>query len=157
MSAAALAGLPLPSLLEALAAVPDARQRRGRRYAQASLLTLAVCAMLCGARSLDAIAQWGHAREGGALAAASGFEWGRSPSVATLFRTFRDLDVDAFEQALANWLGQDAPPSEVLAIDGKTLRGIHGEHVPGVHLVAAFAHGRGAVRAEKGAPAASMN
>lgn len=29
---------------------------------------------------------------------------------------------------------------EALAIDGKTLRGIHGEEVPGVHLVAAFAH-----------------
>src|SRR5579883_2449240 len=137
MSAAALAGVSVPSLLEALAAVPDPRQRRGRRYAQASLLTLAVCAMLCGARSLYAIAQWGHEREGGAVAAALGFEWGRSPSVATLFRTFRDLDVAAFEQALAAWLRVDAPPREALAIDGKTLRGIHGEAVPGVHLVAA--------------------
>ncbi len=157
MSAAALAGVSVPSLLEALAAVPDPRQRRGRRYAQASLLTLAVCAMLCGARSLYAIAQWGHEREGGAVAAALGFEWGRSPSVATLFRTFRDLDVAAFEQALAAWLRVDAPPREALAIDGKTLRGIHGEAVPGVHLVAASAHGRGAGRGEKGAKAANMN
>lgn len=157
MSAAALVGVPIPSLLEALQAVPDPRHRRGRRYAQASLLTLGVCAMLCGARSLYAIAQWGREREGGAVAAALGFEWGRSPSVATLFRTFRDLDAAAFERVLAGWLRLDAPPAEVLAIDGKTLRGIHGERVPGVHLVAAYAQGRGVVRGEKGAAVASMN
>lgn len=115
-----------------------------------SLLTLAVCAMLCGARSLYAIAQWGHERESGALAAALGFEWGRSPSVAMLFRTFRDLDVAAFERVLAAWLSVDAPPAEALALDGKTLRGIHREAVPGVHLVAAYAHSRGAVSGEKG-------
>jgi hypothetical protein len=157
MSAAALAGMPIPSLLAALGAVPDPRQRRGRRYDQASLLTLAVCAMLCGARSLYAIAQWGHEREGGALVSALGFECGRSPSVATLFRTFRDLDVVAFERELAAWLAADAPRAEVLALDGKTLRGIHGEEVPGVNLVAAYAHGCGAVRAEKGAASGSMN
>jgi len=158
MGATALAGLPMPSLLAALRAVPDPRKRRGRRYEQASLLTLAVCAMLCGARSLFAIAQWGHEREGGALAAALGFEWGRSPSVATVFRTFRDLDVAAFEAALAAWLGrQGIPAQEVVALDGKSLRGIHGEAVPGVHLVAAYAVGVGAVRGEKGAAAARRN
>lgn len=26
----------------------------------------------------------------------------------------------------------------MLAVDGKTLRGIHGEQVPGVHLVAVY-------------------
>ena len=29
---------------------------------------------------------------------------------------------------------------EAVAVDGKTLRGIHGEQLPGVHLVAAYAH-----------------
>ena len=28
-----------------------------------------------------------------------------------------------------------------MAIDGKSLRGIHGDELPGVHLVALFAHG----------------
>lgn len=60
MAVAALAGLPIPSLR----AVPDPRHRRGRRYDQAAVLPLAVCAMLCGARSLYAIAQWGREREG---------------------------------------------------------------------------------------------
>jgi len=153
-----LAGLPVPSLLEALRAVPDPRHRRGQRYGQASMLALAVCAMLCDAHSLYAIAQWGHERASGAVAAALGFECGRTPSVATLFRTFRDLDVTAFEQVLADWFAaQERPQREALALDGKTLRGIHGEAVPGVHLVAAYAQGRGVVCAQKGALSRSMN
>ena len=158
MAAAILAKLPLPSLLEALAAVPDPRQRRGRRYGQASILALAVCAMLCDARSLYAIAQWGREREGGAIASALGFECGRTPSVATLFRSFRDLDVVAFERVLASWFAaQGLPASEVLALDGKTLRGIHGEAVAGVHIVAAYVHGDGCVRGQKGGPPNSTN
>ena len=36
-----------------------------------------------------------------------------------------------------------------MAIDGKTLRGIHGEQVPGVHLLAAYAHATGIVVAQQ--------
>ena len=32
-----------------------------------------------------------------------------------------------------------------MAIDGKALRGIHGDQLPGVHLVAAYAHQAGIV------------
>jgi hypothetical protein len=49
---AVVAGERIPSLLAALASVPDRRGRRGRRYTAAARLTFAVCAMLCGARSL---------------------------------------------------------------------------------------------------------
>ena len=34
---------------------------------------------------------------------------------------------------------------EAVAIDGKALRGIHGDQLPGVHLVAAYAHQAGIV------------
>jgi hypothetical protein len=54
---------------------------------------------------------------------------------------FRQLDQKAFEQVLGQWFAaQGLQTDEALAIDGQTLRGIHGEEVPGVHLVAAFAH-----------------
>ena len=49
-----------PSLLAAFARVPDVRSRHGRRYPLSALLTLATAAMLAGARSLYAIAQWGR-------------------------------------------------------------------------------------------------
>lgn len=148
----------VPSLLAALAGVPDPRARRGRRYSAATILTFAVCAMLCGARSLYAIAQWGRDYGSAEVRSALGIDRASTPSVATLFRLFRDLDRDAFEAALAAWVrAQGLPAGEAVALDGKQLRGIHGEQVPGVHLVAAYAHRSGQVLGQKGAPAASTN
>jgi hypothetical protein len=139
-------------LLEALTSVPDPRKRRGRRYSTATILTLAVCAMVCGARSLYAIAQWGREQSSKEVRAALGITRASTPSVATLFRLFRDLDRDAFEQVLGAWVrAQGLPPGTAVALDGKHLRGIHGEQMPGVHLVAAYAHRVGAVLDQKGA------
>lgn len=136
-------------LLEALAGIPDPRSAHGRRHPLSAILALAVCAMLCGARSLYAIAQWG--REHPELAETLGFRRTKAPCVATLHHLFRRLDVTAFEAALSGW-AQDAlgDGNEAIAIDGKCLRGIHGEELPGVHLVAAYAQGAGLVLAQKG-------
>lgn len=74
--------------------------------------------------------------------------------MATLHRVFRRLDRQAFEAHLGTWSQeQGLAPGEALALDGKALRGIHGEEIPGVHLVAAYAHRTGVVvgqRATKG-------
>ncbi len=141
----------IPSLLAALAQVPDQRHFRGRRYSQAAMLTFAVCAMLCGSLSLYAIAQWGREHDAAAIRAALGIRRSTTPSVATLFRLFRDLDIAAFEATLIGWLlAEGLSATDAIALDGKTLRGIHGETVPGVHLVAAYAHERGCVLVQKG-------
>ena len=47
-----------PGLLDALSQVPDPRDPRGVRYAFTSVLAVAVCATLAGARSFSAIAEW---------------------------------------------------------------------------------------------------
>lgn len=71
--------------------------------------------------------------------------------MATLHRVFKALDRAAFEAALTRWLvAQGLPPAEAIAIDGTTLRGIHGEELPGVHLVAAYAQRAGRVLAQAG-------
>src|SRR5690349_5745166 len=119
-----------PSLLRALAQVPDPRSRHGRRHPLPAVLALATVAMLCGARSLYAIAQWGR-EQPEAVVRALGFTRGRTPGVATLHRVFKALDVGVFETVLARWAQAAAVSSrgEAIVIDGKALRGIHGEQL----------------------------
>jgi hypothetical protein len=143
---------PRESLLEALRRVPDPRFRRGRRYELASVLALAVCAMACGARSLYAMAQWGREHRE-PVCEALGIARLTTPDSATLHRIFRRLDVRAFEQVLSEWLcARGLRAGEAVAVDGKTLRGIHGEQLPGVHLVEAFTHQSGIVLTQEAAP-----
>jgi hypothetical protein len=140
------------TLREALDQVPDTRSRFGRRHSLGAILALAVCAMLCGAKSLYAISQWGR-DQGTPVAQALGFTRHQSPSVATLHRVFRSLDQAAFEKVLGQWLQeQGLLQGEALAIDGKRLRGIHGEEIPGVHLVAAYAQQSGLVVGQQAVP-----
>jgi DDE_Tnp_1-associated len=55
---AALAPDQRPSLLDHLAQLADPRHRRGRRHGLGTVLAVAVCAVLAGARSLAAIGEW---------------------------------------------------------------------------------------------------
>lgn len=159
MSAAA----PAASLYETFATVPDPRSRFGRSYTLASLLTLAATAMLCGCRSLYAIAQWG--RDYNRLAPLLGFtraakdgEGYRTPCVSELHTVFAALDVAAFEAALTRWVlaqGVGDLDERVVAIDGKTLRGSQGHRLPGVHLLAAYCRDVEAVLAQLAVPGAT--
>jgi hypothetical protein len=128
-------------LRAALQTLPDVRRGQGKVHALDGMLALGVCALLCGCRSLYAISQWGRECEP-EIRVALGLRAERGPSVATLHRAFRRLDHVVFERALGQWFAAHTPglaSEEALAIDGKTLRGIHGEEIPGVHLVAAYA------------------
>lgn len=147
----ALPAAPAGSLAEALAAVPDGRHPFGWRRGRAPLplvavLQVSVAALLCGAQSLAAIAQWSRERleDAPELLLALGLPEGRTPSVATLHRLFKTLDVVAFEHALGAWLRQTSVRRSVaLAVDGKTLHGAASTRragVPGAHLVAAYVH-----------------
>ena len=125
-------------LRKALDGVPDHRSSQGRRHPLGAILSLAVCAMRCGARSLYAIAQWGRDQgisTGQLLGFRPGKTPGEEPCVATFHRVFKrvfkDLDVDRFEAVLGEWLSNsEVEPGEALSLDGKTLRGIHGETIP---------------------------
>lgn len=138
------------TLAVALSRVPDPRSAHGRRYALGPVLAFAVCGLLCGARSLYAIAQWGRDQDASVIAP---FGFGRlsTPCVATLHLLFKRLDREAFEAVLGQWFqAQGLAADEAIAIDGKSLRGIHGEAIAGVHLVAAYAHHAGIVLGQAG-------
>ncbi|HEY1378561.1 MAG TPA: ISAs1 family transposase [Gemmataceae bacterium] len=140
------------SLYTALTAVFDGRRRRGRLYPLPPLLTLTVVAMLCGCRTLTAVAQWGRdynpwlALLGFRKRTADGTRY-RSPCVGELSTVFARLDVAAFEGVLAAWL-QAGGAGGVIAIDGKRLCGSRRGAVPGVHLVAAYDADRRGVLAQ---------
>ena len=129
-------------LIEVLAEIPDGRSRRGKRYPLVAILALACSAMLCGARSYTAIAEWGR-NYGARLTQALGFTR-QSPCAATLYRVLRQVDRAVFEAALGTWAaglleGVPVPPetAEGIAVDGQTLRGSRKQGAPGVHLLSA--------------------
>ena len=128
------------SLQERFKAVADPPQASGRRHPLAAILTLTVVAMLGGARSLEAIVQFARDR-GPRFTRLLGFTRDRAPCKATLSYVFRALEGPVIESVIADWL-QDARDVEVeaIALDGKTLRGSREGELPGMHLLAAYAH-----------------
>ena len=99
------------TLREALDLVSDFRSSQGQRHSLGAILALATCAMLCGARSLYAIAQWGR-DQGGATAQLLGFSQEKTPCVATLHRVFKGLDVSAYASRAGAVLAQVAAPGK---------------------------------------------
>jgi hypothetical protein len=62
---------------------------------------------------------------------------------------FERLDVTAFEAELSAWAAEALDrEEEQVVIDGKALRGIHGEELPGVRLVSVYAPVAGLVLAQ---------
>jgi len=134
-------------LLPVLAAVPDPRARRGLRHRLAVILSLAVCAVLAGARSFTAIAEWAADADQATLDVLG--ITGVVPCESTFRRTLQNLDADALDDAVGAWAQQRTAPApggrRVVAVDGKTLRGSGVADGPGRHLLAALEHARGVV------------
>lgn len=133
-----------PTLFEACETIGDRRGRKGRQFALASLLVVALAAMLAGSSDVISIFRWVRRLPTDALRALG---LARAPCHATFHYFFRSLDVAAVERALGAFLGRAGAVGHV-AIDGKRLRGSapagHDGH-EGVHLVSAFATEIGAV------------
>jgi DDE_Tnp_1-associated len=111
------------------------------------ILGLALCAVVAGARSFTAIAEWAADADQQTLNALG--VTGRVPSESTLRRTLQRLDADAFDDLVGAWAQQATMPEpkgrRVIAVDGKTLRGSAHGGEDGRHLLAALDHAHGAV------------
>jgi hypothetical protein len=110
----AVATADYPSLLAHLAAVPDPRDPRGIRHRLTALLAVAVCAVLSGARSLQAIGEWTADVSVPVLVAlgvrADPWTVPQPPDEATVLRILADVDGGALDAAIGAWLQQLAPP-----------------------------------------------
>lgn len=140
-------GDDLPDALTVLNAIGDTRKRRGVRHQLAAVLGLALCAVLAGARSFVAIAEWAADADRATLAKLG--IWAGVPCESTFRRVLQSLDAQALDDSLGDWsLTRTQPVADmrrVIAIDGKTLRGSARGDEPGRHLLAAFDHTHGVV------------
>jgi predicted transposase YbfD/YdcC len=154
-----------PHLLSYLATVTDPRTRAGRRHPLVAILVLAAAAVLAGARSIAAIAEWAadapqpvRAALGTRRDPRTGHWLWAVPSETTIRRTLARLDAEALAAAIGAWLA-DRDRSDrrrrAVAVDGKTLRGASDAQGRQVHLLAAMDHATRAVLAQRqvdGAP-----
>jgi predicted transposase YbfD/YdcC len=123
------------SLVEAFAQIPDPRKARGIRHGVLAIVLLGACAVLTGARSFAAIGEYAH-DTGRAILERLGVGV-VVPHASTIRRVLQDLDPGAVEAAMRAWalaqLAARPAPSgvpvreqrQVLALDGKTVRGAH--------------------------------
>jgi DDE_Tnp_1-associated/Transposase DDE domain len=150
-------------LLSFLAAVPDPRSRHGRQHPLSAILALVCSAIMCGAKSYSAIAQWARDQDIG-LMHRLGFTR-RPPKMGGIRKVLIALDPKAFEDALNRWaesllcrpVSSELLPPEAFALDGKTARGSFDGLDKAVHLLSLVAHQSGLTLAQTQVPNGGEN
>jgi predicted transposase YbfD/YdcC len=133
---------PLASFQTYFAEIEDPRVERTRRHELLDLIVIAICAVICGADDWVDVEAWGNAK----------LEWLRQqglalpngiPSHDTFGEVFGRLKAEQFETSFLRWVQavMGASGGQVVAIDGKTLRGSHDRRAgkSAIHLVSAWA------------------
>jgi len=129
------------SIAAHFAALEDPRVERTKKHSLGAILLIALCAVICGADSWVEVEQFGRAKQ----------EWLASvvdlphgiPSHDTFGRVFAALNPEQFAAGFRAWVAgvQQATDTEVIGIDGKTLRRSHqrGAGLGPLHMVSAWA------------------
>lgn len=128
-------------LQEHFATLEDPRVERTKEHLLIDIVTIAVCAVVCGADDWVEVAAFGRSKK----------KWLKRflklpkgiPSHDTFWRVFRALDPLQFEQCFLSWVQSlmRLTDGEVVAVDGKTLRHSYdrGDHKAAIHMVSAWA------------------
>ncbi len=132
---------PFDTFHDAFADLTDPRVDRTKEHLLGDIVAIAVCAVVCGADSGVAIEECGKTK----------YTWLRTflplpngiPSHDTLGRVFAALDAEQFQQGVLRWVRAVWPAraGEVVAVDGKTVRGSHDRGIgkDAIHMVSAWA------------------
>jgi predicted transposase YbfD/YdcC len=129
------------------ASLTEPRADRGQGHLLVEIVTIALCAVLCGADGWVAVETFGRAKAGWLrtfLALPDGI-----PSHDTFGRVFARLDPGAFQRCFLAWVRAVVPDTagQVVALDGKTLRRSHdrANGQAALQMVSAWASGSGLV------------
>jgi predicted transposase YbfD/YdcC len=129
------------SMSEHFNTITDPRQEGKTQHKLADIIGITICAVISGANSWAEIEAYGKSK----------YEFLRSflelphgiPSHDTFGRVFSILSTEEFEQCFQNWVKAvfQTTNSQVVAIDGKTLRRSHdrSSNKAAIHIVSAWA------------------
>lgn len=142
---------PPLSLMDCFGDLEDPRVEGRCGHKLVDMIVIAICGVICGADSWTGIETFGNAKKG----------WLRQylemengiPSHDTFGRVFALLDAEAFQVRFIRWVeGVFAvTQGQVVAIDGKTVRGSHDKThgKKAIHLVSAWASQNGIVLGQR--------
>ena len=158
MQRVSLSSARMEDLHQRLRALPDCRRPRGQRHRLATVLTIAIAAVLAGSRGYTAIAEWAARltrKQLKRLRARYNPHTARCepPSEPTIRRILQSADVASIDASLSQWLLGITDNDDAVAVDGKTLRGAVRDDGTQVHLLSAFLQGQGVTIAQREIPA----
>ena len=146
---------PIESLLCRVRSFTDPRRKAGTRHPLETVLSIAVCAVLCGCKGYRAIGAWSQSLSREELIR-FGSKRDVPPSEPTLRRLIQRIDANKFDKEIGRWLLEqqllgvpDGLKGCGIAIDGKTVRGSHNGPRKGIHLLGAVIHKEGVVIAQE--------
>jgi predicted transposase YbfD/YdcC len=149
--------MPTTSILAHFQDLDDPRVSPATRHQLLDIVTIGLCAVLCGADTWVEVAAFGQAKRDWLetfLALPHGI-----PSHDTFGRVFAALDPDQFERGFRSWVAAVAAVSigSVVAVDGKTLRRSHdaAQGKEALVLVSAWAEANRLILGQVAVPAGS--
>lgn len=135
------------SLVEHLSVIKDIRQAWKVEHKLTDILFLTVCAVISGCEGWDEIEDFGEAKLD-FLRTYGEFEAG-TPSADTIARVISMISPKQFQRVFADWMQEchTVSSGEVIAIDGKTLRGSYDKSRKkgAIHMISAFSAANGVV------------
>jgi predicted transposase YbfD/YdcC len=129
------------TLSESFSGIDDPRTNRGKRHDLMDIISIAVCAIICGAEGwadVELFAKCKYDWLKGFLSLSNGI-----PSHDTFGRVFSRIDPKQFQNCFTEWVKgiSELTQGQVIAIDGKTLRRSHDKSSAkaAIHMVSAWA------------------